>query len=105
MSFSFSEKGATKEGIVNALEALAPGQLGQDPMGTDVRDLLVKYIQRSDEPPSGFQFEVQAYGHAGSVEYNSLSTLSATIAVNPIPQQAQPSAPAVEAPPEEIGTT
>lgn len=80
MSFSFSAKGKRDE-VVRELDGLTAGQLGQDRLGTDVRDLLMYALSRSAEASDGQKFSVSAWGHAGSQDYESVVSLGASISL------------------------
>lgn len=93
MSFSFNAKGS-RDVVVSALESLSPNELGQDPLGAQVRDMLAGTLRRSADVGMGQQFSVSASGHAGSEEYTSVVTMTASIAVENVPSEASSSSQA-----------
>lgn len=84
MSFSFRAKGA-RDNVVGDLESLSPSELGQDPLGAQVRDMLAGTLRRSADVDLGQQFVVNASGHAGSEDYSSVVTMTVSIAVENVP--------------------
>lgn len=80
MTFNFDAKGKRDE-VVSELEALTNMQLGTDPLGSDVRDLVTSYLTRSADVDSSNQFVVSANGHAGSEEYSSLVSMNVSVGI------------------------
>lgn len=89
MSFSFSAKGK-RDSVIQELDALTATQLGQDRLGGDVRDLLVNSLGRSADVQPDQQFNVSAFGHAGSTDYESIVTLGVTVSIESNPNVTTP---------------
>ena len=70
MSFSYSAGGSRDETVSSLAKAPA-----SDGFGSDLRDLLVKYLKEAADTP-GLRYKVNAHGHSGA---GSLLTLSATV--------------------------
>lgn len=62
MSFSFST-GGTKEETLSSLRKLDSFMLGNDGLGIDIRDLLVKRLEQTELPEPHQVYTVHASGH------------------------------------------
>lgn len=83
MSFSYSARG-TRDEVVSSLDSLTMPQLGNDPLGANIRDTLVEAISMGTEliDPSDQRYQVDVTGHSG---HGAVVTLTATVKVVTFP--------------------
>jgi hypothetical protein len=73
MSFAINAGGTVSETLAS-LRKMTPADLGTDGLGADMRDVLVKHIERGAAELDGHQiYEVHAHGHSGQGEIVSLA--------------------------------
>jgi hypothetical protein len=86
MSFNIQARGTRAE-VVSSIDQITSTQLGNDPLGARMRDLLVDVISGGTdlEPPADQRYLVNVSGHSGP---NSAVTMTAKVELVPFPYAA-----------------